>query len=121
MTQEDLERLLAKWQRILRLQDWDVHLRVVRRWEMHNEDTMGECEYLLRKRCAVIRILDSADYDPGTPWPQDQERTLVHELLHLAFAPFSRTEAGSAEAVAEEQVIHALASALVALRRGQEA
>lgn len=119
MTQDELVALCRKWQRILRLQDWDVKVRLARTWDMQSSDNLGECSYELRKRMAAIRVLDSVDYDSEhTPWPQDQERTLVHELLHLHFAPFA-ADSGTPQDIAQEQAIDAIAGALVQLARGE--
>lgn len=119
MSQAELEAACRYWQELLRLQHWDVVVRLARQYEM-DAGNQGECEWNLRKRMALIKVLDAADWDPRTPWPQDQEQTLVHELLHLHFAPF-RAEQGTAEDTAQEQAIDAIARALVELKRGREA
>lgn len=95
-----------------------MKVRLARRWEM-DPGNQAECEWNLRKRMALIKVLDSADWDPSTPWPQDQEQSLVHELLHLHFAPF-RADDGTPEDVAQEQAIDAIAKALVELKRPSE-
>ncbi len=62
-----------------------------------------------------------SDY-PGverSPFPQDMEWELVHELLHCHFAPFMSETAGDAQDTAQEQAIHKIAGALVALKRRQ--
>lgn len=117
MTQAELEALCAKWQRILRLQDWDVVPKLVR-WHEMPTDRLGECDHRLSKKMAVIRVLDPNDAPPNNAWPHDPEKTLVHELLHLHFAPF-RAEPDTPADVAQEQVIDTLARALVALARGK--
>lgn len=95
-----------------------MRVRLARRWEMH-PGNQAECEWNLRMRMALIKVLDSVDWDPSTPWPQDQEQSLVHELLHLHFAPF-RADDGTLENVAQEQAIDAIARALVELKRDAE-
>lgn len=47
----------------------------------------GECEWQLKTKIATIRILDPIDYPENLIIEQDMEKTLVHELLHLHFAP----------------------------------
>ena len=115
MTEHELQALCAEWQKRLRLQDWDVKVQLARRWAME-PGNQAECEWNLRKRIAVIRVLDSVDWNSDTPWPQDQEQSLVHELLHLHFAPF-RAEPETPQDVAQEQAIDAIARALVELKR----
>lgn len=116
MSEKELNALCGIWQRRLRLQDWDVKVRLVRERDLHNSNNQGECEWSISTKAAVVRIIDPVDYSPDCAWPQDMERVLVHELLHLHFAPFS-AECGTAEDVAQEQAIHALSQALVELAR----
>lgn len=115
MTCEQLTTRLAFWQRVLRLQDWEIQASIVKIREMRDADEDGCCEWLHAKKRAVIRILAEADYPAGVDWPQDQERTLVHELLHLHVGSFCRPEEGSKEEEIMEQAIHALSLALLDL------
>lgn len=119
LTQEQLEERLAYWQRVLRLQDWRVKARLVRERDFRNPGNQGECEWSLSTKVAIIRILDPVDYSPDCAWLQDMERTLVHELLHLHFAPF-RAESDTAEDISQEQAIDCIATGLVALYRNQQ-
>lgn len=117
MDQETLESLLAEWQKTLRLRDWDVVVQLSRIFDMPVADSVGLCTWLMPAKTATIRILDPADYDPAYVHPFDPEKTLVHELLHLHFAPFFPDgEAG--ENVAHEQAIESIAKALVTVKRG---
>lgn len=115
--QETLDELLAEWQGTLRLQDWDVEAAFRRAYDLTRVDVAGECRWVLSNKTAVIRILDPCDFDPDICRPQDVERTLVHELLHLHFAPF--TPIGQ-ETYEHEQAIEAIAKALVAAKRGRQ-
>lgn len=110
-----LQQLLPEWQKILRLQDWDVKLIVDRERNFIGGDSQGECSWVLEKKQAFIKILDPVDF-PDSKWEQDSEETLVHELLHLHFAPFN-AEDGTLEDVAQEQAISAIAGALAGLKR----
>jgi hypothetical protein len=67
-------------------------------------------------RQATIKILESIDYPPDCLLPEDQEATLVHELLHIYTQPFDLPGTGPKQ-LAEEQMLNALAHALVALER----
>jgi hypothetical protein len=118
LTQEQLEERLAFWQKVLRLQDWRVRVRLVRQRDLRDPGNQGESEWVLENRAAVIRVLEPFDYPSDSVWPQDMERTLVHELLHLHFAPFD-AEPDTAESIAQEQAIDCIATGLVALHRGQ--
>jgi len=113
MTQEELQTLCVQWQKTLRLQDWDVRLKLVRQREI--PEKQGECAWLVSKKQATVKILDSIDYSPNLEWLQDQETTLVHELIHLHYAPIDHTE-GLSEKILE-QAVNSMALALVELKR----
>lgn len=116
-SQAELEAMASEWQQRLRLQDWTVKIQVRRRHHMCLADAHGTCSWELRKKLAAIEIMDPADYDPGSwGWAEDVEKTVVHELLHLHFAPFAAKDDGPDD-VAQEQAIDLIARALVAAKR----
>lgn len=122
MTEPELQALCACWQSRLRLQDWNVTVKIVRARDMPSavSNSAACCEWQLCKRRAVIRLLDPLDAEPEGPWPysdEDQERSLVHELLHLHSAPYDDFKIDSRKDVALEQSIHAISLALVELER----
>lgn len=122
LTLEALRDRCEYWQRILRLQDWDVDLEIVRQ-RVVGRDTMGDCTRATLKRVARIRILDPRDIDGQdmmTPAEaHDWELTLVHELLHLELhdAFPKGWPDGGAEELAMERAIDALSKGLVRLER----
>jgi hypothetical protein len=117
MNQSQLERLASKWQPRLRLADWLVTATLTRYFDMDGDDSVGEADTRVERKIATIRILDPVDFDADMPLHDtDVEHTLVHELLHLHFAPFQAKE-GTAEQIAQEQAIDALAWSLVTLDR----
>jgi hypothetical protein len=117
MNDEQLQERCVYWQKVLRLQDWEVSVQVTRDRDFRGPHNQGECEWVIGTKHAAIRILDPVDYPPNRMWPQDMERVLVHELLHLHFAPFDSAEAGSMEDNAQEQAIESIASGMVMLER----
>jgi hypothetical protein len=119
-TLDDLGALVALWQQRLELQDWHVEVTYARAWELTTQvgHCAGEIDYLVPARWACMRIRDPQDYVPTTWMPEDIERTVVHELLHLHLGPFAAEDDSPAD-VAQHQMINALARALVALARGQ--
>jgi hypothetical protein len=117
LTERQLQRLCAQWQKRLRVQDWDVRVRVKRRHQMELESKRAGCNYSLKLKEALIEIQSPLDYQPSV-WPNDMEQSLVHELLHLHFALFSADDE-TPEGVAQEQAIDLIASALVSLARGE--
>ena len=79
--------LLKKWQKLLGLQDWKIKLLDnCTPADMVTKDC-GETEYNEVQKCAYIRIL-SPQYYGETEFniPFCQEKTLLHELLHIKFA-----------------------------------
>ena len=102
------------WQERLRLQAWDVKVKIASREVL--PDKGGEVQYIRHTQTAVIRLLDPSQYDPACDFPLDLERTLVHELLHLLFSPLD-TEDAAERLTTEEQAVHALSRALVELER----
>lgn len=114
-TQPELVSLLVYWRKVLRLQDWDVRIKLVRDRDMVVANRQGECDISLRNKEALIRLLDPIDYPDGD-WAQDHEQTLVHELLHLHMAPFDPAPNTLAQDM-QEQAIESIAKALVSLKR----
>jgi len=111
---------LAVWQQRLNLQDWHVSIVVARTAELKPK-TLGNIHWDLPKKTAIIRVLDPADYH--LPFPQaleDIEFTVVHELIHLGFAPvvndLQRSDANRRE---EEHAVNHLAEALLKLDRAK--
>jgi len=116
----DLARLLAELQRELRLQDWRIEVAYVPNLTNRaGYPVHGLCSHLVDAKVATIHVRDPET--PATSADPSVEETLVHELVHLHFAPFSG--GSSAEIAAEEQAVWALTEALhgakTAARRGQ--
>lgn len=118
MTEEEARERCAYWQRVLRLQDWEIEVNVARAYHMRL-DGLAECHWQIKKRMAVINLQDPIDFDPGWLGDRDMELSLVHELLHLHLAPWSPQE-GTEDDVFEEQAIHAMSKAFVELERRDE-
>lgn len=82
-TQAELDAALAYWQKVLRLQDWDIKIIFGRERDMC-DPCLGEIITTPAKKMALIKILDPVDYS-NPHYEQDHEPTLVHELLHIHF------------------------------------
>lgn len=109
----DLVALLAEWQPLLRLADWNVTAAYVRH--------LDHCSvsFDTRYKRARIRMVDPIDWPEDPIDPYDIEKHLVHELCHLHLAPLA-IENDSPNHLHEEQAVESLARAFVALkRRGQ--
>jgi hypothetical protein len=114
----DLQGTCAEWQRILKLQDWDISsVKIVSSREMGNLTQTGSISWDIAHMVASIKLISPEDYpgDAAQFFPYSMEETLVHELLHLRFAGFD-VDSDSPEGLAQEQAINALAHALVTLK-----
>lgn len=117
-TNEQLQAALAEWQKILRLQDWNIYARIAREKDLFCPDSAAAINWVLAKKTATLQLLDPIDYGEDLAVDQDHEVSLVHELLHLHYAPFDNTENDTLELYMLEQSIEAISRALVSLKRG---
>jgi hypothetical protein len=114
MTDKDLQRLVVKWQKRLRLMDWDINA------SFDDDDTLAELgawgacdpQGFLRTATMIFRRPEEAKKKQTA---FDLEVIIVHEILHIFFAPLKNEN--HAELTAEEQMIHTLAILLVSLER----
>jgi hypothetical protein len=116
-TDEELQEACENWKKRLRLQDWITVPKIVRERDMAVCNRNGECEWQLKTKIASIRILDPLDYPEDLIMSQDMETVLVHELLHLHFAPLYADTQDTSIDDAQEQAIDCIAMALVNLSR----
>lgn len=114
MTQKDLESLCREWQKRLRLQDWNIAVKLLRQYDM--PPIRGSIDWTYGLKAAVIRVLDPIDYDPSWVDRSDPEQTLIHELLHLHFACLDPDQKGS-EQREFEQGVELIAMALFDLKQ----
>ena len=114
----DLTTLLPKWQKILRLEDWDIHVKMVRHYELAGGENAGSCHYSVTLREATLQVMDPIDN--SHEYPEDIEEVLVHELVHLVFSGIDNGETGQIEGASRifyEQAVEATARALIQLDR----
>lgn len=79
---EELPALTEQWRAKIASQ-WSVTAEIVSKEKMSRPEHSGEIEYVPGSYQATIRLVDPADH-LNPDW--DMEKTLVHELLHLAFS-----------------------------------
>jgi hypothetical protein len=107
---------LAIWQKRLKLEDWNLTVKLVRSTELKPK-TVGNIHWDTPTKTATIRVLALADYK--LPYPdalRDMEFTVVHELVHLHLSSLPRSEASRG---AEERAVNQLTEALLELARKQ--
>lgn len=118
-TDEAAQRACVKWQKILRLKDWEVVAQIRRMVDFKNKPhAWAEIDYSRTRKQAVVFLLDPCDFAHSNAhcFPQDHEQSLVHELLHLHTAWWSSSP-NTEERDLEEQMIEALAFAFVEIAR----
>lgn len=85
--------------------------------------TIGEAEVTMHDTVqrAIIRILTPEEYSKNNKhhedFPQDTERAIVHELLHIRMNQFVDVEDGTTESLLLENFIENIAELLVNLER----
>jgi len=108
---------LRYWQKVLRLQDWDLEVDIVRDRDMP-ECCNGHLAINVQWKLATISILAGVDRvrrDIGV-----EEVDLVHELLHVVFHNLHPDNGGvSLTHDLFEQGLNLVAEALVGLRHGK--
>ena len=114
-TKEELLPVLRKWKKILKLNNWEILAEIVREDCMDNRGDAGEVNYYMETGYAEIKLLDQVDW--ASKQPHDMEKDLVHELLHLHFAPFRPEDGESLQFIMWERAVETLARILVKERR----
>lgn len=123
MTTKQLHRLVALWQKRLRIQDWDLTVTVHSEAEMAREgyeNVWGICFVEIHKKRASIKISNAV----GSDGSKDTfESVLVHELLHVMIPGrdlgVDVAEHESAPHIAYERIIDQLSHILVEAYRGK--
>ena len=120
------EAALRFWQKILRLEDWDIAIHYKRTADLGREVFAMTVMHCREKRQADILLLAPQDvatirFRAGDTW--DWEASIVHELLHIlqddAIGSLERLRQSHPLRVAEERQVNVLAIALVRLNRAR--
>jgi hypothetical protein len=114
----DLASLVAHYQRELRLLDWRLDVSYAPDLaDSRGRPVWGLCYPTVDAKVATIVIRDPATPPDGATAEQAAKQvveTVVHELLHLHFAAFGTSS--PAEIAHEEQVVWAIAEALISAK-----
>ena len=119
-TKEELEILCKEWQATLGMSEWEIAICISRDNDM-SVSGQGCNKVTPAKKIAFIYIVDPIDYpiyNESSIWPQDMERTLVHELIHIHMYVWDNIKPDSVENILLEQTVDTLSKALVNLKRG---
>ncbi len=118
-----LKATCREWQRVLRLQDWDVHVRFASLKEMLKgsgaSTISGLTDIRWGLKTAVVQVVREEDWDRDEAEPYDAELILLHELLHVhlwAWEPPNNEN--NTEYICLEQGIELIAKTLLEFKRG---
>jgi len=120
MTQKKLEQLVRKWQKILRLQDWEIEVKQVGHNDFLEDGRCAQLEASANQKEGTIKILKPDQYRAWNDKPQDIEQDVVHEQAHVYLFAIERyARAGEEEAlkVAIENAANIFSAALIMLDR----
>lgn len=118
MSEKEMRKLCALWQRRLRLQDWNVRLLIKSADDI--DGSFARIRPQLDAKCAILNVCEPGDHsslDLQMIGERDVEEDIVHELLHLHCEPFSPEDHDSLEYQAIEQAVGVLANCIVRLSR----
>lgn len=119
-SQSELDAAVAKWQKILRLQDWDLTVELATGADL---DSVGGCNAAENMQMARIRVLRQEDWRGNTKgsWCvtdiRDMEVDLVHEMIHCLMRLIEPKTRDSVEWNLYERFVESLAGTLVNLDR----
>lgn len=93
MTERQIEKLVARWQPRLGLNEWKIEVVFE---EFDDPETAAEAENLSVYQVGRIRfnpqiLKEDSDWI-GQCSPEENEVTVVHELLHLVVHPMKRSQ-----------------------------
>lgn len=117
--EKEMEQMVQKWARILRLQDWDINIRLMDEKDLTLDSVAGEVSWNREHQHGEIRILDPSQLRANM-LETDIEETIIHEMLHLHASPFDTFEIGSPEYYALELFINRVSQALYKLDRSMK-
>jgi len=121
-SQKVLQEICDYWQEKLNLQQWQIKIELAKPEKMKGDDhkvSNGHNAYTLDVLGSFIQIMPEKFHKEYEWLPVDMEQVVVHELLHLVFAPFCHHEADGSKQMRsfEEQAIQTLSRTLVKLDR----
>ena len=116
--QKYVYRICRLWQKLLRLEDWEVVVEIVRSFEI-GENNAAEIDVFASKKYAKLSLLHPDDCDPNWEPGGTLEQKIVHELLHISLNSIGQYD-DEAKRMAEEQFVHILSFLLVRLAGGEK-
>jgi hypothetical protein len=84
-SKEKIEEIIKELQKIMRIQDWDISVSVLSREEFIKEHKSDE-----QAKIKISRYLNAAHIDINSDTTSNWYKSLLHELIHLAFDPIEQ-------------------------------
>lgn len=122
MKLQQLKRLTQVWQERLKLLDWDITVCWATVEQVEHEQKWAWVDFWRDEKRAKLTFTRPEHYGFV---PEEQKRSadpevfIIHELMHLHFTPFN-TENGSAEDMAEENIVNLVSRLLIAIDRKED-
>ncbi|MFA5197140.1 MAG: hypothetical protein WC437_01790 [Patescibacteria group bacterium] len=82
LSKEELKGLMEKWQVKLNMLDWVLELKIV---DFNRPDFKQSGDFIADPKKKKATILLTSE-----PWRDDEEYTLVHEMVHVLFFDFDK-------------------------------
>ncbi len=79
-----LEELMKQWQAKLQMDDWNLSLKVVEFKRKNGYRQSGDFVAIPENKQATILMTSN-------PWRGDEEYTLVHEMIHILFYEYDKS------------------------------
>lgn len=114
LVQEALQERCEFWQKLLRLQDWEVKVKLVGMADMETNCHLGSILTHADRRTGLLSVVRS-DQRGKEDFPLSDDELIVHELLHIYFDGFN-TGVGTPFRQIEEQAVDALSRIIVGLQ-----
>jgi hypothetical protein len=111
VTPSQVEKILKKCQKRLRLSDWDIDIKLVAQADFVL-GRIADCNFSESDMEAHIRLLDPRHNHYEGISAQNIEAAIYHELLHILITPNISKDCPN---VNEEQLIERIAKALVGI------
>jgi hypothetical protein len=117
-TLEEAQACADSWKNVLGLRDWFIRLEILRADDMPLKSSQGSVQGVRDKQFIHLCLLDPIDFQQHNTVlrvPQNMEKTIIHELLHVLLYPVKLSDELELE---EEILVEKLSSALYGVPNG---
>lgn len=112
-TETELNELCQGFQKLLRLQDWEIHVQLVDQLSIPGDEASVTHKLSLKE--ATINIPTPETFASSLSANQDMRHLLLHEMIHLYFSGFQLDDLSGVGHELFELAINSIAGALATL------